>query len=123
MMGGRAGGPADTWTTGFTLVELMVVLVILGVLTSVSVTALPSLRAAETPSLADRFAYARRKAISTGSPVILSASDLYGSSVVQVEPSVVAEWRFLPDGRGLGPGLDQRTGRLVDTSLAAKPIP
>jgi len=87
------------------------------------VTALPSLRATQAPSLAERLDHARRQAISTGAPVTLWASDSSVSSAVPSVSSVETEWRFLPDGRAFGPGLDPRNGRLIDTSLAVTPTP
>jgi hypothetical protein len=95
----------------------MVVLVILGVLAGVSVSSLPSLREGKAPLLSDRLGPARRTAIMTGAAVSIGAWPVSSSSSASSSvPSV--EWRFLPDGRALGPGLDQRDGRLVDTSLA-----
>jgi prepilin-type N-terminal cleavage/methylation domain-containing protein len=121
MTGGRSGGAADRGTVGFTLVELMVVLVLLGVLVTVSVTAIPSLRETRAPSLAERLAQGRRQALATGHTVTVSAARLSVSFTGKSVSSV--EWQFMPDGRALGPGLDPRNGRLVDSSLAAEHSP
>jgi prepilin-type N-terminal cleavage/methylation domain-containing protein len=102
-------------TSGFTLVELMVVLTILGVLAGVSVSSLPSLRESTTTSMADRLAAAHRDAITTASTVLFAAPfrSIGGART----------WRFLPDGRALGPGLDPRNSRMLDTLLAAERAP
>jgi prepilin-type N-terminal cleavage/methylation domain-containing protein len=126
MTGGRGGGRTvgqNAQLPGFTLVELMVVLVILGVLASVSVTALPSLRSIKAPGLADRLGAARSKAIRTGVPERVSSPHSSPSSSLESVSSVGLEWRFLPDGRVLGPGLDPRNGHLVDANSGAERVP
>lgn len=101
--------------------EMTVVLVITGVVLSVSVNALPSLRPDTRASVADRLAQARREAVATGRPVILTAvvpsASSAGSSVSSVD------WRFLPDGRAVGPGVDPRNGEVIDSMLLREPAP
>lgn len=78
---------------GVTLVELLVVLVILGLLWSVSTAALWSLRPREADSTRASLEAARRRAIRLGvSQEVILAESL---------PPI----RFLPDGQAIGPGM------------------
>lgn len=100
----------------FTLVELLVVLVVLGVIAGVSATALPSLlRTQARPSLATRLLAARREAVLGGSAVTMAVPD--------ARTGTSRRWRFLPDGRALGPGLDPRNGAIVDTTISTEVAP
>ena len=101
---------------GFTLVELLVVLVVLGVVAGVSAGALPSLlRQPADPTLATRLLSARREAVLGGREVTVVVSDHRTGSP--------RRWRFYPDGRALGPGLDPRNGAIVDSNFATEPLP
>jgi prepilin-type N-terminal cleavage/methylation domain-containing protein len=88
---------------GTTLVELMVVLVILGVVASVSTLALTSLRPSPDAERVHLLSRARAAAARSGQPVSVPAAD--GSAI-----------RFLPDGRALGPGVDPLTGDALDAT-------
>jgi len=100
---------------GFTLVELLVVLLLLGILAGVSVAALPRLSRPARPTTQLRLEEARRTSIASGHDVILKIAD----------PVSGAErrWRFLPDGRGVGPGIDPRNGMVVDSTIGAEVLP
>jgi prepilin-type N-terminal cleavage/methylation domain-containing protein len=91
---------------GTTLVELLVVLAVLGVMTSVAGLAFHNMRASPTAAAAvlDRIAAARREAIATGRTV---------STTVMLDgrPHAVTAY---PDGRVLAdsmPALDALSGR------------
>lgn len=115
MRGGQADGRTGGRMPGFTLVELLVVLVVLGVVAGVSATALPSLlRSPHQPSLATRLVAARREAVLGGS----------ATAVVVTDPRTrtFRRWRFFPDGRALGPGLDPRNGAIVDSNIATEAL-
>jgi len=77
---------------GVTLVELLVVLVLLGLIFSVSGLALASLGAPRASARVRALEVARAKAVRSGLPVLDSAV------------------LFLPDGRAMGPGVDPLTG-------------
>jgi len=106
-------GAARDDNAGFTLIEILVVLVLLGILTAVSVAALPSLSRSDRPAVPARLSEARRAAIASGREVTISIPD--------PDTGAPRVWRFLPDGRGVGPGIDQRNGSVTDTLLAAEP--
>ena len=88
-------------TRGVTLVELLVVLVLLGLIFTVSGLALASLGAPKGSARGRVLDSVRAQAIRTGVPVAVADS---GAPVV-----------FLPDGRALGPGLDPLTGAPIAT--------
>lgn len=92
---GRAVG-RTVHSAGVTLVELLVVLVLLGVLTSVAALSVVSLRPTPQAARLDSLRSARAQAIRTGVPVMLTLDSV----------SV----RFLPDGRVIGGPLDPLTG-------------
>ncbi len=128
MMAGQSGqrysGAATAVSpgiSGFTLLEMMVVLVVMGVVLSVSVTALPGVRARNAESLADRLARAQRQAVATGRPVTVTAAVPSASSPDSSVSSIL--WRFLPDGRAVGPGVDPRNGQVIDSLLYREPAP
>lgn len=94
MLRRREGASAE----GSTLVELLVVLVILGLLGSVSAVALRS-RPHTSQSAVQLLEHTRRLAIRSGQPAT-------------VRDSLGRPTRFLPDGRATGPGVDPLTGRI-----------
>ena len=87
-------------TRGYTLMELVVVLAMLGLLFGMSAVAFTSLRQPDDKGPELRFDEARRAALQTGQPVTLT--DDSGRTV-----------RFLPDGRAIGPEVDPFTGKLA----------
>ena len=82
---------------GFTLVEMLVVLAILGLTTGIAGLALASLKEPRESARVRDLRAARDSAIRTGTPVSLTAG-------------VTGHVLFLPDGRALGPGVDPLTG-------------
>lgn len=90
---------------GFTLVELMVVVTILGLMTALSGMAIAGLR--EPPHTQQRRALvlARTAAIRTGRPIRAVTCDSTGANC-----SVLRAPMFFPDGRALGAGVDPLTG-------------
>ena len=87
-------------TSGFTLLEVIVVLAILGVTLAVSSLAFTSLKAPRESDRARELRRARSKAIETGRPVVTDSN--HAPRTTQV--------LFLPDGRAVGPGVDPLTG-------------
>ena len=90
--------------SGFTLLEVMVVLVVLGLMVGVSGLAFVGLRAPRESNLAGELRRARREAIQTGRPV--STGGAHAPFTTHV--------LFLPDGRAIGSGADALTGAPVD---------
>ncbi len=90
-----------TFRRGVTLLELLVALMLLSVLLGVSGVAVASLKAPRASARVRQIEAAHAAAIRTGQPV----------SVV-VDSSA---YRFLPDGRGVGPGVDPVTGAIGAT--------
>ena len=88
---------------GFTLVELIVTLALLGLLSGLAAATLGSLRKAEPDTRAQALARARERAIRTGTRVRLD--DAKGESVL-----------FLPDGRAVGDGVEPFTGGPLDST-------
>jgi prepilin-type N-terminal cleavage/methylation domain-containing protein len=82
---------------GVTLIELMVVLVILGVVTSVGTLAVASLRPSPESKRVEGLSRARAAAARSGHAVTIIVDS--GAMV-----------RFLPDGRTVGAGMDPLTG-------------
>ena len=82
---------------GVTLIELMVVLVIFGVVASVSTLAVASLRPLAESKRVELLGRARAAAARSGHAVSMIAEN--GAMV-----------RFLPDGRAIGPSVDPLTG-------------
>jgi|GEM_PF-3152864 len=93
-------------TRGFTLVELLVVLVILGFIASMSAFAVAGLRLPESGKVTASTDRARAKAIGSGRAVTIRLLVAPASA-----PRVL---RFLPDGRAVGEGLDPLTGRWIE---------
>jgi prepilin-type N-terminal cleavage/methylation domain-containing protein len=85
--------------TGFTLVELVVVLAILGLVLMVSGVALTSVRPTPATDSSRALARARAEAIRAGRPVVVTHHAPRTTHIV-----------FLPDGRAYGPGVDPLTG-------------
>ena len=94
------------WFTpsGFTLLEVMVVLVILGLIVGMSGLAFVGLRAPRESTRAGELRRARSEAIQTGRTV--TPGDNRAPRTAHV--------LFLPDGRAIGSGIDPLTGRPVD---------
>jgi hypothetical protein len=88
--------PSDRSTAGITLVELLVVLVLLGLLTTLGAVSVTSLRPPPGAARLDTLRSARARAIRSGTPVTLTHDS--------------APIRFLPDGRVLGGPLNPLTG-------------
>lgn len=85
---------------GFTLLEVIVVIVILGLIMGMSGLAFLSLRAPREADVTRELRRARSEAIRTGRPV---------STVVNHTPRTTLVL-FLPDGRAVGPGVDPFSG-------------
>ncbi len=81
---------------GVTLVELLVVLVILGLVSGVSLLAIPALRPSPEGAQIEEIHRARAEAIRVGQEITMT-----------IDSSPV---RFLPDGRVLGGPIDPLTG-------------
>jgi prepilin-type N-terminal cleavage/methylation domain-containing protein len=88
---------------GFTLVELIVTLALLGLLSGLAAATLGSLRMTKPDTRVQALARARERAIRTGTRVRLDEAN--GKSVL-----------FLPDGRAVGHGVDPLTGGPHDAS-------
>jgi len=89
---------------GFSLLEVIVVMAILGLIGGMSALAFVSLRASRDSVVARGLRRARTEAIRTGRPVI----------TVDDRPPRTAHLLFLPDGRAIGPGADPLTGAPLD---------
>lgn len=100
---------------GVTLVELLVVLVLLGLLFTVTGLALASLTPPRQSAWLRTLDSARALAIRSGTPVLVqgdSSFPLAGGS--RSRPlGLPASVLFLSDGRALGPGVDPLTGAPV----------
>ena len=88
---------------GFTLVEMIVSLALLGLLSGLAAATLGGQRRTERETRAEALAGARERAIRTGTRVRLDHAG--GESVL-----------FLPDGRAVGVGVDPLTGGPLDAS-------
>jgi prepilin-type N-terminal cleavage/methylation domain-containing protein len=93
--------------SGFTLVEVIVVLAIMGMILGVSGVALASLRPTPGSERLRALAVARERAIRTGQPVRVTTDSILKGSNHSPLPTPLL---FLPDGRALGPGVDPLTG-------------
>ncbi len=82
--------------SGVTLIELLVVLVLLGLMSGLSLLALPALRPSPMAAELERARQARARAIQTGLDVVAVFDTVHV--------------RFLPDGRVLGGPVDPLTG-------------
>lgn len=90
---------------GFTLVEVIVVLAIMGLALGISGLALASLKAPRESEWIRELRLARTEAIRTGRPVRTRSNH-----------ALLTTNLFLPDGRALGPGVDPLTGTLRDST-------
>ncbi|HSM17612.1 MAG TPA: prepilin-type N-terminal cleavage/methylation domain-containing protein [Gemmatimonadales bacterium] len=88
---------------GFTLVELIVMLALMGVLAGVSAFALGTLKPPAQTALVAELIRTRSDALRMGVPV--TAEVVWDS--IDGRPSTI---RFLPDGRAIGDGADPLTG-------------
>jgi prepilin-type N-terminal cleavage/methylation domain-containing protein len=90
---------------GYTIIEVIVVLAILGLVLGISGLALASLKAPREAQLVRVLREARSQAIRSGRPVraVFDHSPL---------PAPL----FLPDGRAIGPGVDPFTGAPRDSA-------
>jgi prepilin-type N-terminal cleavage/methylation domain-containing protein len=97
-----------TWLfpSGFTLLEVLVVLVILGLIMGMSGLAFVGLRAPRQSTWAGALRRARSEAIHTGRPVSIGGN----------HAPLTTHVRFLPDGRAIGVGADPLTGAPVDSA-------
>ncbi len=101
----RGAGRGERSKLGFTLLEVVVVLVILGLVLGISGLALASLKAPRESERIRALRAARAEAIRTGRPV---------RTVTNHSPLPTP--LFLPDGRALGPGVDPLTGAPRDSA-------
>jgi prepilin-type N-terminal cleavage/methylation domain-containing protein len=92
--------------SGFTLLEVMVVLLILGLIIGMSGLAFTALRAPPGSEATRELRRARSEAILTGQPVVTVGN--HAPHTTQV--------LFLPDGRGIGSGADPLTGAPRDSA-------
>ena len=99
-----AVGGARLSPRGFTLVEVIVVVALLGLIVGMNGLAFVGLRAPRESNLAGELRRARREAIQTGRPV--STGGAHAPFTTHV--------LFLPDGRAIGSGADALTGAPVD---------
>src|SRR5437879_7932635 len=93
------GGP------GFTIVELMVVIAILGLTLAVSGLALTSLQAPRESAWTREMRRGRAEAIRTGVAIRAALPSAPFTALQHPRRPL-----FLPDGRALGPGVDPLTG-------------
>ena len=99
------------WLAGFTLVEVIVVVAIIGVIFGVSALAFTSLRAPRQSEWIREFHRAREQAIRTGKPVRATQPLPPSTALYRPLPPL-----FLPDGRAIGPGADPLTGAPRDAA-------
>jgi prepilin-type N-terminal cleavage/methylation domain-containing protein len=90
--------------SGFTLLEVIVVIAVLGLILGMSGLAFVGLRAPRESDIARELRRARNQAIQTGRPVITGNN----------RAPRIAYVLFLPDGRAIGPGADPLTGTPLD---------
>ncbi len=96
----RLGARESFRVDGTTLVELMVVLALLGLITTLGAIGVVSLRPPANTAFLDSVRSRRAKAIRSGKPEVLRHDSL--------------TIRFLPDGRVIGGPLDPFTGEPHD---------
>ncbi len=86
--------------SGFTLVEVIVVIAVLGLVVGISVVALASLKSPPQSARDQELLRARAEAIQTGRPVVTDGNHAPRTTHLL----------FLPDGRAVGTGVDPLTG-------------
>ena len=91
---------------GFTLLEVIVVVAILGLIVGMSGLAFVALRAPLQSELVHELSRARAEAIQTGRPVVSGNN----------RAPRTAHVLFMPDGRAVGLGVDPLTGAPLDAS-------
>jgi prepilin-type N-terminal cleavage/methylation domain-containing protein len=91
---------------GFTLLEVIVVVAILGLIVGMSGLAFVALRAPLQSELVHELSRARAEAIKTGRPVVSGNN----------RAPRTAHVLFMPDGRAVGLGVDPLTGAPLDAS-------
>ncbi len=109
-----SGGQGTTTAVrmpGFTVVELMLTLAILGLTLAVSGLALASLKAPRESAWIGEMRRARAEAIRTGAAVRASLPPPTSTSLHRPPRRL-----FLPDGRALGPSVDPLTGAPRDSA-------
>jgi prepilin-type N-terminal cleavage/methylation domain-containing protein len=97
---------------GFTLLEVVVALALFGLILGVSGLSLASLREPRGADAIQQLVAARDSAIRTGRPVSVTVTN--PDTGVNRAPCT-AQLLFLPDGRGMGAGVDQLTGAPLGT--------
>lgn len=90
---------------GFTLLEVIVVLAIVGLVAGISGLALVSLKAPRETEWVRRLNQARAEAIRSGRPIRIEGNHAPRTTYL-----------FLPDGRAIGPGVDPLTGAPRDSA-------
>lgn len=91
---------------GFTLLEVIVVIAILGLMAGISSLAFVGLRAPRESDLTRELRRARTEAIESGRAVVSGSN----------RAPRTAHVLFLPDGRAIGAGADPLTGAPVDSA-------
>lgn len=104
----RVRWPGSTDAAAFTLLEVVVTLVLLGLILGVSAVALASLRVPASSVIARTLAVARDSAIQTGVAVVVTVPPADSGIGIAKRAEHVF---FLPDGRAVGASLDMLTGR------------
>ena len=89
---------------GFTLLEVVVVIVVLGLIVGMSSLAFVGLRVPRESEVTRELRRARSEAIKTGRPAVTGGNHSPRTTHVL----------FLPDGRAIGPGADPLTGVPLD---------
>jgi prepilin-type N-terminal cleavage/methylation domain-containing protein len=94
------------WRDGYTLLEVIVVLAIMGLMAGVSGLALASLKTPRESEWLRALRQARAEAIRTGRPMRIEDHRARRTAPIL----------FLPDGRAIGPDVDPLTGAPRDSS-------
>jgi len=91
--------------SGFTLLEVMAVIVVIGLIAGLAALAFGTLRTPRESDTARELRRARSEAIETGHSVTTGGNRAERTHVL-----------FLPDGRAVGSGTDPLTGAAVDSA-------